>query len=146
MKFEGQLFRQYREMAGFTQKNIADRLGYSRQAVEKWENGKSNPKPDVVKKLAKMLNLSVIDISDLPPEPETLKHLNEVENDFLCKITGRKKCIFDGASSAKKFLLEEIEKLNDESIKEILKFIFELEEKNKKKGGKSSIAKKIEIA
>ena len=121
MEFFNDLFRSYRESKGYSQEDIAKKLGITQQAVERWENGKNNPKAETVYKLAKILGMSVIDISDLPPEPETLKRLEEIEKSgFTCAITGRHQCPYDDAPPSKKYLLDIINKLNDHQTETLI--------------------------
>ena len=47
-----------------TQEFVADRLGVSRQAVSKWENGISDPSTSNLIALAKLYGVSVEEILD----------------------------------------------------------------------------------
>ena len=44
--------------AKLTQKQIADMLQISQQYYAKWEKGERNPKPDSIKKLSEILNVT----------------------------------------------------------------------------------------
>ena len=44
--------------AQLTQKQIADMLQISQQYYAKWEKGERNPKPDSIKKLSEILNVT----------------------------------------------------------------------------------------
>ena len=48
----------YRKKAGFTQEELADRLGVSRQAVSKWEQDAAFPETDKVLELCKLFSVS----------------------------------------------------------------------------------------
>lgn len=48
-----------RKEAGFTQKELAERVGLTDKAVSKWERGKSMPDHAVIVKLCEALNISV---------------------------------------------------------------------------------------
>ena len=39
----GSVIKKYRKVSGFTQEEMANRLGVTTPAVNKWENGNSNP-------------------------------------------------------------------------------------------------------
>ena len=43
---------QLRHQAGYTQKEVADHCGVSNKAVSKWENGKTKPGVQIIRKLA----------------------------------------------------------------------------------------------
>jgi transcriptional regulator with XRE-family HTH domain len=47
----------YREHAGLTQADLADRIGVSQQSVAKWEGGKSMPRLKVLEKLVGVLGM-----------------------------------------------------------------------------------------
>lgn len=55
----GQKLKAARTQAGMTQKEVADKLLVSRQAVTKWENDKGLPDIENLKTIAKLLNVSV---------------------------------------------------------------------------------------
>ena len=48
--------------AGFTQMQVAERLGVRQQTVSKWCNGKSTPALSIMTKLADVLKVDVQDI------------------------------------------------------------------------------------
>lgn len=52
----------YRNMAGLKQDQLAALLGIDRSTVAKWETNKSNPRTDLLPKLAKTLNCTVDDL------------------------------------------------------------------------------------
>ena len=54
----GQLLRDLRKAKGFTQKQVADRLGVLPKTVSKWETGKGFPDVSVVSALAEILGVS----------------------------------------------------------------------------------------
>jgi transcriptional regulator with XRE-family HTH domain len=51
--------------AGFTQQDVADRLGVSRFTVMKWESGEVKPKELVIYALAKLYDVD-IDVIKVP--------------------------------------------------------------------------------
>lgn len=68
MLFYNDLFKKFRESKCFTLEEIGKRIGVSKQTVQKWEAGIANPRPSNVYALAKILDISAVDISDLRPE------------------------------------------------------------------------------
>jgi len=55
----GETLKKYRTKSGMTQEFVAERLGVSRQAVSKWENGTSDPSTSNLIALAKLFGVSV---------------------------------------------------------------------------------------
>lgn len=55
----GQVIRKYRKEAGLTQEEMAKRLGVSTPAVNKWENGNSNPDIELLAPIARLLHVSL---------------------------------------------------------------------------------------
>ena len=51
----GQVIRKYRIEAGLTQKEMANRLGVTTPAVNKWEKGSSNPDIELLVPIARLL-------------------------------------------------------------------------------------------
>lgn len=49
-------FRELREKAGFTQEQLAERMGVSKQAISKIELGRSKPTVENAKKLGEILH------------------------------------------------------------------------------------------
>lgn len=65
MQFYFEKFKDYRKRAGITNIAFCKKLNIGRTTMWKWENGTLIPRVDDVRKLAKILNISVNDISDL---------------------------------------------------------------------------------
>ena len=59
---------QMRKMKGFTQEEIAEKVGVTRQAVAKWEAGETVPDLDKCKMLAEMFGVSLDDLANYEPE------------------------------------------------------------------------------
>lgn len=57
MKFCEKLI-QLRKQKGYSQENLAERLGVSRQAVSRWENGETTPDMSVLIKICEVYNIS----------------------------------------------------------------------------------------
>lgn len=54
----GDVIRDHRTRCGMTQEFVAERLGVSRQAVSKWEQGKADPSTSNLLALAKLFCIS----------------------------------------------------------------------------------------
>ena len=59
---------QLRKLQGFTQEDIAEKVGVSRQAVAKWEAGETFPDIEKSRLLAKVLGVSLDDLANYEPE------------------------------------------------------------------------------
>lgn len=54
MSIKANNFKLFRKKSGFTQEDIAEKLGVSRQAVAKWENGDTTPDIEFCIQLAEL--------------------------------------------------------------------------------------------
>ena len=76
----GQIIRKYRKSKNMTQEEMADRLGVSAPAVNKWENGNSLPDIMLLAPSARLLSISLDTLLSFQEEltEEEIKHiLNE---------------------------------------------------------------------
>ena len=71
----GKLIKELRKKNNLTQKDLADSLGVTYQAVSKWENGKNIPDISLLKEISKKYN---IDINDLLEGNNKVKRKNKV--------------------------------------------------------------------
>ncbi len=60
----GNFIKEIRKKNNLTQKELADKLGVTYQAVSKWENGKNMPDKALIKQIAKELDVSIEEIFD----------------------------------------------------------------------------------
>ena len=60
----GQFIKNIRKENKLTQKELADKLGVTYQAVSKWENGKNVPDISIIKEISKMFNVDIDEILD----------------------------------------------------------------------------------
>jgi len=60
--------RHYRKLNKYSQERLAELLGVSRQAVTKWENGKSAPSTDNLIKLAAIYKIGLDELINDRPE------------------------------------------------------------------------------
>ena len=62
MKSLGEAIKEYRIQCKMTQEFVAEKLGISRQAVSKWENGASDPSTSNLIALSKLYGISTEDL------------------------------------------------------------------------------------
>ena len=55
----GQIIREYRKKNELTQEEMANRLGVTAPAVNKWENGNSMPDITLLAQIARLLGISL---------------------------------------------------------------------------------------
>ena len=55
----GNVIKKYRKELGYTQEEMAKRLGVTTPAVNKWENGNSNPDIELLAPIARLLHISL---------------------------------------------------------------------------------------
>lgn len=80
-KERGKNLKKLREAKGLSQKELADKLNYTRQNLSRWENGISFPNDsEIIKKLATFLDASV---EDLTKQPEELKKTTQKDYKYL---------------------------------------------------------------
>ena len=60
----GQFIKKIRQENNLTQKDLADKLGVTYQAVSKWENGKNIPDIAILKQISKDFNIDISEILD----------------------------------------------------------------------------------
>ena len=66
----GQFIKKIREENKLTQKELADKLGVTYQAVSKWENGKNVPDISILKEMSKIFNVDIDEILDGEKKPK----------------------------------------------------------------------------
>lgn len=59
MNQNGSAIRKFRLQRGFTQKEVADRLGFNRSTITLWETGKTEPSHDSLLRLAELFGTTV---------------------------------------------------------------------------------------
>lgn len=76
----GSKIKEYRNKAGLTQKDLADQLHVTYQAVSRWENDDAEPSFDMLKDMCKLLNCSTDDLFDIKKsEPEVKQEPQVIE-------------------------------------------------------------------
>ena len=71
-----------RRQHGYSQEELADKLGVSRQAVSKWERGEASPDTDNLIELAKIYNMSLDDLLNLDPTKPDEDFVDGISNPF----------------------------------------------------------------
>ena len=75
----GDKIRQMRIKAGFTQEQLASKLGVSAQSVSKWENAISMPDITLLPYIAEVFGVSIDDLFDLTTEHKLKRIENRIE-------------------------------------------------------------------
>ena len=83
--------KKYRKNNGYTQKQLAEAVGVTQQAVAKWETDKASPDPEMLQKISSMLNVTVDSLLD----GATPKDKSKMPKD-LNKFLQQSEIIFDG--------------------------------------------------
>lgn len=66
MRYEiGSRIRKYREQAGLSQKELAQRIGVSNSRVSNWEQGVNRPDADILGNICRALNVSPSELLDV---------------------------------------------------------------------------------
>ena len=66
----GLKIKEYRTKAGLTQKDLADKLHITYQAVSRWENDDAEPSFDMLKDMCRILNCSTDDLFEIKKKDE----------------------------------------------------------------------------
>lgn len=64
----GENIRHYRKLNQFSQQELAQQLGVSRQRISAWENNQSQPSPEQLSALAALLHVSTEALSAVSSE------------------------------------------------------------------------------
>lgn len=83
--------KKYRKNNGYTQKQLAEVVGVTQQAVAKWETDKASPDPEMLQKISSILNVTV----DSLLNGATPKDKSKMPKD-LNKFLQQSEIIFDG--------------------------------------------------
>ena len=66
----GPKIKEFRNKAGLTQKDLADQLHVTYQAVSRWENGDAEPSIETLKEMCVILNCSIEDLFEMEKKEE----------------------------------------------------------------------------
>ena len=72
-----EVIRQRRKELGLTQDRVAELLGVSAPAVNKWENGNSYPDITLLPQIAQLFHMTMDDLFDFAPNDKPLVVVNE---------------------------------------------------------------------
>lgn len=111
MKFDNKVFAFWREQKKMTLEEVGKAVGATKQTVSKWEKGTVTPRAAKIRAIAKLFDLSVYDISDLPPEPDIVSRtarLDAALKDPMFDIVLRSWAMLTAASKGE--LIEFIQK------------------------------------
>ena len=78
----GEQLKKLRESKGFSQEDVAKKIGVTRQAVYKWENDKSCPDIDNLILLSEMYNVTLDKKKKGNQNIKEKIHINEEDEDF----------------------------------------------------------------
>lgn len=76
----GEKILELRKKKGFSQEELGDRIGVTRQTISNWELGETSPNPEQLKLLSKELNVSIDELLD-----------NDVKNVLVEKVSNTEK-------------------------------------------------------
>lgn len=79
----GERLQELRKKAGYSQEQVAEMLGISRQAISKWESGQGKPEIDNIIKLMKLYQVSadylLLGAENIPAPPAPAKKERDPE-------------------------------------------------------------------
>ena len=78
MKLGDQLLL-YRKKSGLSQEQLGEEIGVTRQTVSNWELGETSPNPEQLKKLSKVLNVSVDELLNNDIQNVLVEKVNHTE-------------------------------------------------------------------
>lgn len=78
----GEQLKKLRESKGFSQEDVAKKIGVTRQAVYKWENDKSYPDIDNLILLSEMYNVTLDELIKGKRNIKEKIHIDEEDEDF----------------------------------------------------------------
>ena len=86
----GENIKEIRKNKGYTQKQLAEKLGTSPQNLAQYENGKRQPKLETIKKMADALECSVADLDDSITEKfqtkfDVRKYITAIDKKIILK-------------------------------------------------------------
>ncbi len=81
----GKFIAECRKNVGFTQKQLAEKLGITDRAVSKWETGKALPDSSIMLELCRILGITVNDL--LNGEKISMENNNQVNEQLLIEMS-----------------------------------------------------------
>ncbi len=91
----GEKIIKLRQSKGYSQEELGEKLGVSRQAVSKWETGQTTPDVDKVVLMSKLFGVS----TDYLLKDEAVQKVNEPANSVTAKFSFREKLHYERKSN-----------------------------------------------
>lgn len=101
----GSLIASLRKKQGITQKQLAEKLNISYQAVSKWENNLSEPDLITIENLAKIFNITVADFFDMANNPDKVYNATKSETVKVETLNNKSDFIFGDFVKSKPWYL-----------------------------------------
>ena len=133
----GELIKNYRKIAGLTQKELGALSDTSERTIQNYETGKRQPRIEQLQKIAPILNVSVLDLLGEPHHTECFwtSYLEDKLRQIGCKLTYNEE---DAAiwielpEGTLEITEQDLRELDDSTVSYLRFKLEELKEKNKK--------------
>lgn len=133
----GELIKNYRKIAGLTQKELGALSDTSERTIQNYETGKRQPRIEQLQKIAPILNVSVLDLLGEPQHTECFwtSYLEDKLRQIGCKLTYNEE---DAAiwielpEGTLEITEQDLRELDDSTVSYLRFKLEELKEKNKK--------------
>lgn len=87
----------YRRKEGFSQQQLADKLGITRQTVARWEKNINVPSDQEIKKLSELMDITeqelLLDDVTIVSDSETISNMEEIVNDISYGVSEQRKVL-----------------------------------------------------
>ena len=118
----GQRIKFFREEAGLTQNQLAERADISREAIGNYEKGRRTPPVDIAQRIAAALNMSVDDLL-YPDNMKPNKTRAFVFSDKNMKELSKK---LDARSEIISEIVQNLDKMNEEGKQKAVEYVRDL--------------------
>ena len=133
----GELIKNYRKIAGLTQKELGALSDTVERTIQNYETGKRQPRIEQLQKIAPILNVSVLDLLGEPQHTECFwtSYLEDKLRQIGCKLTYNEE---DAAiwielpEGTLEITEQDLRELDDSTVSYLRFKLEELKEKNKK--------------
>ena len=104
----------YRRREGFSQQQLADKLGLTRQTIARWEKNTNVPSDQEIKKLSELMGITeqelLFDDGNNTPDSELVSNMEEMVSDISYGVSEQRKVLEEIA--AKQVTAKDLETLN----------------------------------